>query len=478
ITKKLPEDFYTFLASKKWKERKQVVEELYETVKKSIRLQLSSSTGDVIQEVSKKIGDTNIIVATLVIQLLGQFSSALRTAFAPYAQASLPALLEKLKERKQSVIDTIRETMDFYFKSLKLDLSSIGDHYFTGATHKNPQVRAESHHFLRRCFAIIPTRPGKGDIKRYADQLKAGLDDGDSGVREAAAECLGTLSKLVTSKVLEPFIEGIDKIKMEKVNEYAEKATVKAKAPRPKPAAAPKPKGPPARAKPRPRPAAAPAPAPAAEEPEEAKPAGLSANLPPHIRKKLEASARAAALKKAQREGKTLDDLPPAAEPTPPPPPAAAPRPAAARPAVPPKKPAAAPRKPPATAGAKPGARTAKPGAAASKDTSDAVKMRFANDESLDEKIAEAIPAEILTNFESAKWKDRVEAMDSLKAHLEEQAASGSAVHPELVIRQFSRKPGWKESNFQVNSRAFQIIEWMAQETSSVEFTTGAASLC
>ncbi|KAJ1837970.1 hypothetical protein LPJ73_007226, partial [Coemansia sp. RSA 2703] len=37
--------------------------------------------------------------------------------------------------------------------------------------------------------------------------------------------------------------------------------------------------------------------------------------------------------------------------------------------------------------------------------------------------------------------------------------------------------PGWKESNFQVNQRAFQLIEWMATE-SSLDFNTGAAALC
>ncbi|KAJ2714647.1 hypothetical protein H4R23_005740, partial [Coemansia sp. Cherry 401B] len=293
ITKKLSDDYHEFIASKKWKERKEVLEHLHAALQKAVRLQMSPGTGDVIQELGKKIGDTNIIVATLAIQCLELLASGLRQPFAPYVQSTLPALVEKSKERKQTVVDAIRATADAYFRATGCDLAAIGDHYFTGATHKNPQVRAEAHHFLRRSLAAVATRPGKGDIKKYADQLKSGLDDGDAGVREAAAEGLGTLSKLVTAKVLDPFIEGVDKIKLEKIGEYAAKATVKAKAAPKARAPAPKPAG-----RPQPR---APAPAAvAANDDGDAQSAGLGANLPPHIRKKLEASARAAAIKKAQ----------------------------------------------------------------------------------------------------------------------------------------------------------------------------------
>ncbi|KAJ1725499.1 hypothetical protein LPJ53_000314 [Coemansia erecta] len=495
ITKKLPDDYHTFVVSSKWKERKEVIEHLHGALKKSIRLQMSPGTGDIIQEMGKKIGDINIIVATLAIQCLGLLASGLRQSFSPYIQSTLPALIERSKERKQTVTDAIRETEDAYFLAAGCDLAAFSDHYFTGAGHKNPQTRAESNHMLRRCLAVTPTRPGKTDVKRYADQLKTGLDDGDSGVRESAAECLGTLSKLVTAKVLDPFIESVDKIKLEKVNEYASKATIKAKAQvaaRPKPAAAATAAGAGGKPRPRPRPAGAAAPASKPAPPsrssavassgdgddDDGESNGLSANLPPHIRKKLEASARAAAIKKAQREGRPIDDL------LPPPSPAAKPAPPRPAAAAAPKRPAGAPpasvaRKPAASSGApsaaKPGAK-GKP-AAASKEAGEAIKMRFANDESLDDKIAGAIPENILTAFDSAKWKDRMEAMDQLKDYLGDQAASGSGVHPELVVRQLARKPGWKESNFQVNQRAFQIIEWMATEE-SLDFNTGAAALC
>ncbi|KAJ2330725.1 hypothetical protein GGI00_003572, partial [Coemansia sp. RSA 2681] len=287
-----------------------------------------------------------------------------------------------------------------------------------------------------------------------------------------AAECLGTLSKLVTAKVLDPFLDGVDKIKMDKVNEHAERATIRLKAaPKPNPVAT----GPASRA--RPSGPAAPgsrASAPAARSGAgDAEAAGVSANLPPHIRAKLEASAKAVALKKAQREGRPIDEFLPANDP---PPPAQARAPPAKRPAPGAAAPVA--RKPPpsaaSAAASRPGGVKGKPVPA--KDLGEAIKMRYANDESLDEKIASALPASVLAGFENSVWKARMEAMDELREYLGDQAAGGSGVHPELVIRQLARKPGWKESNFQVNARAFQIIEWMASEESQ-DFTTGAAAL-
>ncbi|PIA19092.1 ARM repeat-containing protein [Coemansia reversa NRRL 1564] len=475
ITQKLPEDFFPFLASKKWKERKEVVEQLHETLKKTPRLQINTGTGDVIQELGKKIADTNIIVATLAIQSLGRLAAALRQAFGPYIQSTLPALVEKSKERKQTVVDAIRETEDAYFMASGKDLSAIGDHYFTGATHKNPQTRAEAHRLLQRCFAVVPTRPGKGDVKRYADQLKVGLDDGDAGVREAAAECLGTLSKLVTAKVLEPFIEGVDNIKKGKINEYAEKATVEAKA-APKPKATVTARAPSGRPQPRPRAplTGASANGTGARKPvvgiEDTEAAGLGANLPPHIRKKLEASARAAAIKKAEREGRPLEDVAPAASvPPPPQPKAAAPRRAA------PTASLGATRRPAPALAAK-GTKAAKAGSAG-QSGSKVVRMRFSNDETLDGKIESALPAAVLSGLESSAWKERVEAMDQLREFLGDEAGRGAGVDPELVVRQMARRPGWKESNFQVTSRSFQIIQWMAQ-SEEVDFGTGAAALC
>ncbi|KAJ2766889.1 hypothetical protein IWQ57_004177, partial [Coemansia nantahalensis] len=183
--------------------------------------------------------------------------------------------------------------------------------------------------------------------------------------------------------------------------------------------------------------------------------------MPPHLRKKLDASAQAAALKKAQREGREPDAPAPAVQP----PPQQAP--AVRRPAPPPRK--AAPVAAPAAGAPR--------GKAADGVGREAVRMRYGGEDDLDAVIAEALPAPMLAAAGSAQWKERVEAMDQLLAFLQDEAARGAGVHAELVVRALARRPGWRESNFQVTGRAFQIIAWMAA-AGAVEFTAGAAALC
>lgn len=95
--------------------------------------------------------------------------------------------------------------------------------------------------------------PAKADIKPIAEALTAAMDDGSADVRDAGAQGLGTLMKLIGERPMNQFIDGLDDIKKGKVQEQFKVATVKVKAApaaRAPPAAAPaaaKPKAPIAR---------------------------------------------------------------------------------------------------------------------------------------------------------------------------------------------------------------------------------------
>lgn len=51
-----------------------------------------------------------------------------------------------------------------------------------------------------------------------------GMDDGVDSIREASAEAMGNLMKLVSEKALHPYIEKLDKIKEAKVKDFYQKA--------------------------------------------------------------------------------------------------------------------------------------------------------------------------------------------------------------------------------------------------------------
>lgn len=62
--------------------------------------------------------------------------------------------------------------------------------------------------------------------------------------------------------------------------------------------------------------------------------------------------------------------------------------------------------------------------------------------------------------------------MEALYDHLEQQ--DPSAVEPEIIIRVLSKKPGWKEMNFQVMGKLFNIIQLLS---SNSKFTKACAAI-
>ena len=111
---------------------------------------------------------------------------------------------------------------------------------------KNPQVRENTLKFLHRSLQTTTDAPGKDNIKPLAESLVTLLGDSVEPVRSCAAECLGTMMKIIGERAFNPYIEGVGEIQMNKVKEAFGKAEIKyraggAKAAKPQPtkAAAP-----------------------------------------------------------------------------------------------------------------------------------------------------------------------------------------------------------------------------------------------
>ena len=91
-----------------------------------------------------------------------------------------------------------------------------------------------------------------------------------------------------------------------------------------------------------------------------------------------------------------------------------------------------------------------------------AVIFKYSDDEA-DIFFRSFLPQNVLNNLEDASWKVRMEAMDSFLSYLNGENSS-SRFEGELLIRFLSQKPGWKESNFQVLSKMFLVVEAYADK--------------
>lgn len=69
----------------------------------------------VLQIISK---DSNVVVVTVAGKCLAGLANGLKKRFSPYASACIPALLEKFREKKATVVAAIREAIDGVFASV------------------------------------------------------------------------------------------------------------------------------------------------------------------------------------------------------------------------------------------------------------------------------------------------------------------------------------------------------------------------
>ncbi|KDN53582.1 ARM repeat-containing protein [Tilletiaria anomala UBC 951] len=416
--KEWPNDYEDLIASKKWSERRDALQGAQAALKASPKLSPApagqyDALVDVCAEKIKK--DSNIAVACEACAVLELLAKGLRNWFGGrYKSKVLPPLLEKLKEKKQSVMDAVNSTLDAVFQTVTF--SDILEDVIAGTTHKNPNVKAQSILFLARSLRTTRTPPAKADVKPIAEALVQALSDAAGEVRDAGAQGLGTLMKLVGERPMNQFIDQLDDIKKAKVKEEFANATVKVKMGTPS-GTAPASRAPAAAAKPAPSLA-----------PRQGRTSDKE-NLPPTSEKGGQGAMPAFG-------SAALGPKAPVARP-------------------PAKKPTTAPAKKPLGGSGPP--KVGKPSGAAASAT-EPVKFRF-TPEDAEGKAAELIPCEISGLISSANWKERLEGMTNFNTWL---GGSVSDIESELVVRTLGKKPGWKESNFQVLSEVYKVLRQLA----------------
>ena len=234
VIKKMPSDFHERLASAKWKDRKETLDEFYE-VANTERIQ-DGHYDEVIQGLAKSMKDANVAVVTVAANCITVLAKGLRRSFAKYRSRIMAPIMERLKEKKQSVAEALGQALDAVF--LSTGLSECLDDILEFLKHKNPQVKSETLGFLIRCLKTTKEAPSKPEVKTIADAATKLLAESTEATRAAGAETLGTLMKIMGERQMQPYLEGLDDIRKQKIKEYCDAAVVKAKD-KPKPVAPP-----------------------------------------------------------------------------------------------------------------------------------------------------------------------------------------------------------------------------------------------
>ncbi|XP_041753854.1 cytoskeleton-associated protein 5-like [Coregonus clupeaformis] len=380
ILSKLPKDFYEKIEAKKWQERKEALEAL-EKLAKHPKLD-NGDYGDVVRALKRVIGkDTNVMLVSLAAKCLAGLASGLRKKFGTYAGQVVPTILDKFKEKKPAVVQSLQEAINAVF--LTTTLQNLSEDMLAVMDNKNPSIKQQASLFLARSIRLsTPSTLPKSLLKPLCVALIKQVNDPAPEVRDAAFEALGTAMKVAGEKAVNPFLADLDKLKLDKIKESADNVEL----------------------------------------------AGG---------KKGGGAEKVKLGSKAQPQSE-----------------------APAKPSRPPKKApvskevSVAKKGKPGAAGG-PGAKSKKPA-----ETKEIMETELSV-EVCDELAAAVLPASCVKMLDSSNWKERLASMEEFYKVAEQMDISEMPC--QALVRLLAKKPGWKETNFQVMQLKLQVVAVVAQ---------------
>ncbi|NXF89408.1 CKAP5 protein, partial [Eubucco bourcierii] len=396
ILSKLPKDFYEKIEAKKWQERKEALEAV-ELLVKNPKLE-AGDYADLVKVLKKVVGkDTNVMLVALAAKCLAGLANGLRKKFGQYAGHVVPTILEKFKEKKPQVVQALQEAIDAIF--LTTTLQNISEDILAVMDNKNPTIKQQTSLFIARSFRhCTPSTLPKSLLKPFCAALLKHISDSAPEVRDAGFEALGTALKVAGEKAVNPFLADVDKLKLDRIKECAEKVEL---------VGGKKAGG--------------------AAEKKEGKP--ISGKTPT-----LSGTA-------GDKETKDATSKPGPLK-----------KPPAVKSGGPPKK-------------GKPAAITGMGGAGAKGKKGPETKEIFESELSIEvceEKAAAVLPASCIQQLDSGNWKERLACMEEFQKAVE--LMERSEMPCQALVRMLAKKPGWKETNFQVMQMKLHIVALIAQK--------------
>ncbi|XP_075242780.1 cytoskeleton-associated protein 5-like [Convolutriloba macropyga] len=254
ILSQVPADFLTQLEEKKWSIRKDALTKFKELAA-APKLQ-PGDYGDIVRAMKKIIAkDTNVMVVIVAAECVSALANGLRKKFSTYSSFVFGAILERFREKKQTVVESLRAAGDAVIKSNKLE--TFVEDFLEHCESKSPNVKTETLLVFKRYIlsSAKPSEVPKALIKQLMPVLKKRMDESQPEIRDACYELIASIWKLVGEKNIMPFISDVDKLKLDKIKETHEKLVAKpaegdsgAKPAEAKPEPAPKAAAPPAAA--------------------------------------------------------------------------------------------------------------------------------------------------------------------------------------------------------------------------------------
>ncbi|QWU90329.1 hypothetical protein CA3LBN_004690 [Candidozyma haemuli] len=224
VLSKLPSNLHSSMASAKWKDRKEALDEVHAVLSKAPKLANDDYT-DLVRIFAKCMKDANIQVVQLAANGIEFLSKGLKEGFHKYQHLVVGPMIERNKERKPAVTEALDNALDSIYQSSSL--GDVLDETLNGMKHRTPQVKISATDYLRRCLANATVPPKRSQIDSIMEVGVKLLSESQETIRQAATDMIGTLMKITGERELQGFLEKVDENRLAKVKAAHDKAEVK-----------------------------------------------------------------------------------------------------------------------------------------------------------------------------------------------------------------------------------------------------------
>lgn len=224
VISKFPKDLNERISSTKWKDRVEILEEIMKILEKSVKISPNDEYNLFFRTLAKCMKDANVQVVQLASDCVSHLVKGLGNHFQYKATILLP-IIERTKEKKQSVADALSNALDSIFTVV--GISAILEDTLTGMKNKTPQIKISSTNYLRRCLSNSKTVPTLGEIELIMSSAVKLLSESQEVIRQASTELIGTLMKITDVNLINGFLDKVDDNRKAKVLKYSETAESK-----------------------------------------------------------------------------------------------------------------------------------------------------------------------------------------------------------------------------------------------------------
>ncbi|KAF0992665.1 hypothetical protein HZS_2647, partial [Henneguya salminicola] len=217
VLSKIPDDFYNEVIEAKWQTRKESLDKLQKILNVT---KMSNGDFNALVSVLRTViaSDNNINVVHSAVKCVDNLAKGLRTLFTNHATFLLSNILDKFKEKRASVVETCRSTIDSLCECLN-NIDAVFDIITPYLTNKSPSIKEEVIRYIGRTINKFPEQLQRAIVKNISIELAKVLEDGSQSVREAGFETLSHLMCIVGEKNVSLYLDNLDDLKKAKLNE-------------------------------------------------------------------------------------------------------------------------------------------------------------------------------------------------------------------------------------------------------------------